>query len=222
MTDQALIDYLTTFITPERRARLDEILAQRTRHLTVVLEDLQLEHNASAVMRSCEAFGVQDIHVIEQGHEFNPNIFISMGTERWLTLHHYWDTASCFAQLRGQGYRILATSPHTSEISIRELPVKQPIALVFGNELRGISTLAQTQADGLVYIPMRGFCESFNLSVSTALCLYELTERLPQEQPHWQLSPAQQQELRLAWLRYTVKASAALERLFRKQRGTQP
>lgn len=176
-TDPALTEYLAGFLLPERRARLRDVLARRTNHVTVVLEDIFDPHNASAVLRSCEAMGIQTVHIIQMRHKFQVKEGVSMGTGKWLTLVHHSSTESCFEALRSLGYQICAASPPLPDS--RPLPdykAVQKTAVVLGSEKDGLSDFARKNADILLTIPMRGFAESFNLSVSAAVVVYALRE----------------------------------------------
>ena len=191
ITLQKLIDYLAQFISPERLQRIDTVIAQRTRFINIVLEDLYQPHNASAVMRSCDAFGIQDLNVIEQEHRFKPSAGIALGAEKWLTVNRYSGDGAleeCFKKLKREGYLLIATSPDQSSPDISEIPVDQKISLIFGAELTGLSEEAFDMADIKCKIPMLGFTESFNISVSAAIFMYELTNRLRNSGVQWRLS----------------------------------
>lgn len=222
---QQLIEYLAEFATEERIRRIDEVVRNRTRHITVVLEDIYQPHNASAVLRSCDCFGVQDIHVIENENPFDPDTGITIGADRWLTLYNYRDrgdnnTGRCFKKLRSEGYSIIAMTPHHDEVSIDELPVDRKTALLFGTELEGLSGYAMKEADGFSRIPMYGFSESYNISVSTALALYETVSRLRKSGVDWQLSDEEQTDLRLEWLKQSIRAGEELARKFVENHDT--
>ena len=219
-----LVDYLARFVTDERRARMHEVLAKRTRYLTVVVEDIYQPHNASAVLRTCDGFGVQDVHIIENRNEYRLNPGVELGTAQWLTLHRYRgvgdNTPTAIDSLRAAGYRIVATTPHTDQVALEELDLARgPVALLFGNELDGLSETALEAADEHLVIPMYGFVESFNISVSAAIVLHHLTRRMRAEAPDWQLSEKERQALLLRWLRRNVKNHAAIERQFLERSG---
>lgn len=199
-----LITFLSQFITPEKQKRVEQVLEQRTRYLTVVLEDIYQPHNASAVLRSCECFGLQDVHIIEKHNPFQPNRDIALGAPKWLSLHHYraeegQNTQTCLEALRDQGYCIAATTLRENSIPIHELNLERPIALCFGTEEQGLSDEAHKMADVFVQIPMYGFTQSFNISVTAALFLYDLTNRLRESAAAWQLSPVDKLMLTLEW-----------------------
>ena len=214
---EKLLDELYKIITEEKVEKFEQIAALRTRHLTIVVENLYQEHNASAVMRSCDCFGIQDIHVIEKGNKFNVNREIAMGAGKWIDNHHYVDklfpTKKCITTLKDQGYKIVATTPHTDDIEIQDLDVSEPIALMFGTEQTGLSETALEQADALVKIPMYGFTESFNISVSAALSMLTLRKKLEQlDNVDWLLSKAEQTELKIKWCKNIIKNPEIVER----------
>lgn len=218
-TTKKLVSYLREFIIDERWETLNDVLEERTRHICVVLEDIYQSHNASAVLRSCDCFGIQDVHVIENDNNFSLSKGVTIGADRWLTLKKYREknvnnTRVCFEKLHQEGYRIIATTPHEQDVTIDELPVNQKTAMVFGAELEGLSEQAMDMADGYAKIPIHGFSESYNISVSAALCLYELTFRLRKSDIRWQLPEDQKMELLLSWLEKSIRASDQLKEKF--------
>lgn len=222
MDEQTRLDlyqFLSEYVSEDRKQRFEEVLARRTRYITTVLEDIYQPQNASAVIRSCEGMGIQDLHIIEHHHDFSVSESVTIGAEKWLTLHNYRqegadNTLACIDQLKGQGYKICATTPHTDDVSIQNLPLDHPVALAFGSEMEGLSDTLMDKADYFVRIPMFGFSESYNISVSAAICLYELRMRLSESDINWQLSEAEKQHLRFEWTRASVKRADMLERYF--------
>ncbi|MEQ9266842.1 MAG: RNA methyltransferase [Balneolaceae bacterium] len=218
-TRKELIDYLKGFTTEARLDKFEEVLSKRTKHISVVLEDLHKPHNANAVLRSCEALGIQDIHIIENENEFDTEGQVSIGAHQWLTLNRYnedsgMNVETCFESLRKEGYKIIATTPHENDSNINELDISEKTALVFGGELTGISDKVKEQADGFVKIPMYGFSESFNISVSAAISLYDVTSRLRATGLNWGLSEKEKEVLTLDWLIQTIKAGEKLVEKF--------
>lgn len=214
-----LIEYLIEFTTEERVERINEVLENRTRHITVILEDIYQPHNASAVLRSCDCFGIQDVHIIENMNRFDPSAGVALGADQWLTLHHYRDeggnnTERCFERLQAAGYSIVAMSPHRDDALIKELPAERQTALLFGTELEGLSDYAMKNADGFAKIPMYGFSESYNISVSAALALYDLVSRLRKSGAGWRLSEEEKTDLRLEWLKHSIRAGEELVQKF--------
>ncbi len=212
---KGLISHLAKFITDHKRNLVEEVLSQRTRHVTLVLEDIYQSQNASAVFRTAECFGIQDIHLIENLNKYSLSRGVLKGANKWLSLIHHdssdQNTASCFQQLKQKGYMILATSPNATQ-SIADVDASTKIALLMGNELHGLSDYALHNADLLVKIPMYGFTESLNLSVSAAIGLSELITKMRKSSVNWRLSEDEQLQLRLSWYRKLVRNSAIIEK----------
>jgi tRNA (guanosine-2'-O-)-methyltransferase len=175
-TKTKLLDYLETMITEQRKEKFGEILRNRTRFITIVLEDIFQPHNASAVLRTCDCFGIQDVHIIENRNRYEVNPDVALGSSKWLTLHKYNkaenNTAECLSRLKEEGYRIIATTPHKDDFTPQTLPIGSKFALVFGTELEGLTETAISMADGFVRIPMFGFTESEHQCIrrDIALC----------------------------------------------------
>ena len=201
--------YLKQFVTENRQQRLSEIIANRTRHVTVVLEDLFQAQNISAVLRTCDCYGVQDVHVIQHRNEFEANKEISMGADKWLTIYEYphseHNVKDCIDRLHEQGYWVAATLPDERKRTIFDLPVEQKTAFLFGTELTGLSEEAIKYADGNVLIPMYGFTESFNISVCAALSLFYLTEKMRASDIKWRLTDEEQTTLKLYWSMQVIR-----------------
>ncbi|MEE4257927.1 MAG: RNA methyltransferase [Bacteroidales bacterium] len=217
------LEYLEGFITENKRMLFDKVIEQRTRHITVVLEDIYQSQNASAVLRSCDCFGVQDVHIIENRYEYSINPDVALGSTKWLNLQKYntedENTQACYKNLREQGYQIIATTPHKDDLLLDELDVSRKTALVFGTELEGLSVTAIEQADAWVKIPMYGFTESFNISVSAAIILWHLTGKLRKSDIPWQLNDAERIETRLQWALSVVKHPDKHKRAFLIREG---
>lgn len=224
-TTHDLIEFLSNFITDNRLDRYHNILNDRTRYFTVVLEDIFQGHNASAVLRSCDCFGVQDIHLIETRNEFNVCDRISRGSDNWVFQHHYESnsTVQVLEKLKKQGYRIVATTPHKGSVSMYDFDVaKAPFALVFGTEFTGITDEVINEADEFLTIPMYGFTESLNISVSAAIIInYMATTIRKTEGVNWQLNEADRDEVMLSWLRQRIKKVDLLEKEFYRRAGLQ-
>ena len=208
-----LTEYLSGYVTNERFNLFTNIIEERTRYLTVVLEDIYQPQNASAVLRSCDCFGVQDVHIIENRNEFTLNPQVELGSSKWLTLKKYNEEENnsrlALRKLKEQGYRIVATSPHENDTFLENFDLeKGKTALVFGSELPGISEVIQEEADEFLKIPMYGFTESFNISVSAAIVLHHLTLNLKKmPKPVWELNEDEKNELIFEWLKKTIKKS---------------
>ncbi len=218
-----LIEYLRGFVSEARWKRINQVLENRTQHITVVLEDIYQPHNASAVLRSCDGFGIQDVHIIENRNQFDVSSEVTIGSDQWLTLHRYNkpeqdNVAACFERLRTDGYQIIATTPHEYDSDLNTLSIEQPTALVFGTELEGVTEQVMKQADGYVKIPMFGFSESFNISVSAAICLYDTSTRVRSSGVKWELSWQKKQDMLLEWLKKSIKAGDQLAEQWIKER----
>jgi len=214
---QELIKYLSGFITPRRLEIFETVLERRTRYITVVLEDIYQSHNASAVLRSCECFGIQDVHIIENRNPYAVNPDVALGSDKWLTINTYSrlkdNTRSAIRSLRKNGYRIVATTPHKDSVSVHDFDLSDgKVALMFGTELRGLSEDALKDADEFLHLPMVGFTESLNISVSVAIILFHLTQTLQSLSLNWQLTPLERSEIKLNWLRKSIKKVELLEK----------
>jgi tRNA (guanosine-2'-O-)-methyltransferase len=206
---QKVSSYLSTFLSETRLSRIRDVLENRTRHVTVVLEDLYQTQNISAVMRTCECFGVQDVHVLENENEFTVHKAISMGANKWLTISNYPKSdnnlENCILTLKSKGYKIVATVPGEESCFLEQLPIHDKTAFLFGTELTGLTNEAIKMADVCVKIPMYGFTESYNISNSVAIVLSNFVEKLKKSSVQWQLSPSEKEELLLEWLQKSVK-----------------
>jgi tRNA (guanosine-2'-O-)-methyltransferase len=214
-----LIKYLSEYITPERQMLFDKVLKSRTRHITVVLEDIFQPQNASAVLRSCDCFGIQDVHIIENRNKFTVSENVSLGSSKWLNLNTYDsgsnNTLECINKLKDDGYRIIATTPHTEDINLEDFNISGgKSAIVFGTELSGITDTVKENADEFLKIPMYGFTESFNISVSAAIILHHLSHKLRDSGIAWELSEDEKDQIMLEWIGKTLKKANLLEKRF--------
>ena len=210
------IAYLATFMTEERFSLFERTLAQRTNYMTILAENTFHPHNAAALMRHCEAFGVQRMHTIETRCTFDPSQNISRGSDRWLNLVRHNSTEEALAALKAEGYRLVATTPHRESCTPETFDVtKGKFALIFGTEHAGISEEAMAAADEYLRIPMCGMVESLNVSASAAILIYQLTGRIRAQVAGWPLSEREQTELLYDWTRLSVKdAERILQRRF--------
>ena len=259
--NQELLTYLSQFVTPRRLQKMHAVLAERSRYLTVLLEDIYQPHNASAVLRSCDSCGVQDVSIVEKRNRYRVNPGVELGTAQWLTLRRYRleggsrdapdagehpsqeaaapqtarlpaslvggalstskePVTDAIRELRERGYRIVATTPHGDDVELGSFDLSRgKAALCFGTEMEGLSRQLLAEADEHLRIPMYGFVESFNISVSAAIVIYTLTQRLRRESNFdWRLTDEEREETLLAWLRGSVKEAPRLEKRFRAER----
>lgn len=204
--DHELFEYLQTYLTDRRKHLFKKVLAERTRHFTAVTEDVYQLHNTSAVMRSCDVFGIQDLHVIEELEGKRVDKEIAMGAQKWVSLHRYDTIESCMQNLRNKGYRLIATTPHNDSTLLTDLEVDTKTAFFFGKEDTGLSDAVLENADGFLKIPMYGFTESLNISVSAAIVLQHVVSRMREEGIAWQLSEEEKQQLELEWTKRSIKS----------------
>lgn len=155
-----------------RRERIEQVVAARTRSVTVVLDRLEDSFNMAAVLRTCEGMGLQDVHVIRNPDApFAPNSKVTQGCDKWLDLHVHRDFKSCAEQLKANGYRVLASAIRPGATSLFELRFDEKVAMVLGNERFGVSEEVLTYSDGTFWIPMRGFSQSLNISAAASACI---------------------------------------------------
>ena len=208
MIDEKLLEYFEGFLTDKRKTLFKTILEQRTRHFAVVLEDIFQPHNASAVVRSCDIFGVQDVYAIENTYVNKVSRHVAKGSQKWLNFHRFKkdgnNTKDCLDALKAKGYQIIGTTPHTETI-LPDFDITKKAAFVFGEESEGISDYVKEHADGFLKIPMVGFTESLNISVAAAIVLQDVTSKLRNSDLDWKLSEEEKNELYFNWVKKTIK-----------------
>jgi len=231
------IEFLSQFITSDRLQRFEEVLSNRTRHITMVIEDIYQPQNASAVVRTSECLGLQDIHIIEkdihiieQNNVYELNKDVVVGASKWIRMHKHKknpnNTRTCYERLRAAGYKIYATTPNINGYTPDTLPLDEKVAIVLGNEGEGLSATAIEEADGCIQIPMYGFTESYNISVAASIIAYELVQRLHASEIEWQLNEIEWQlnedeknEIRLRWMKKVLRRVELFESEFYTRRG---
>lgn len=217
--EHLLIQHFAQYITDHKKAFFQKVLNQRTRHITVVLEDIYQSQNASAAIRTSECMGLQDVHIVENTSKYQFNTRVLKGSDKWMNLVRYRsrkinNTEICFQRLREHGYTIYTAAPAEDGISIHDISKENRTAIVFGNELRGASEYALKNCDQKVRIPMFGFTESLNISVSVAICMNALITRLHGDEWLYGLSQEEKDELTLQWYRKVVRKSDLIEKEF--------
>jgi tRNA (guanosine-2'-O-)-methyltransferase len=218
---QARIAFLEQQLSATRLEKVRAVLSQRTRHLTVVLENLFHPENGNAVLRSVECFGLQEMHVIQEKYDWKYSLKIARGAAKWTDVQAYGSTdggaAKCYAALKARGYKLVATDPSSGSCTAENLDLQQPIALLFGTESTGLEPDTLALADERIHIPMVGFTESFNISVSAGILLAQLRQRMEREVPAWRLPETEAAALYENWLIQSVRHADALLRAFEKQ-----
>jgi tRNA (guanosine-2'-O-)-methyltransferase len=236
-----LISHLSGFVTKNRLKQFHRILEHRTRYLAILMEDIYQSQNASAVLRTCECTGIQDVHIVEDSNQYEINPDVSLGSDKWLSLHYYRSDGAgdpalhnrkpgreggrqiemAVTALKEKGYRIVATSPHREGASPENFNLlKGKAVFMFGTELNGLTDRALALADEFLQIPMLGFTESYNISVSAAVILYSLRKRLEETGVDWRIGQEEGSEILLDWLRKSVRMSEQIEKKFRQDYGS--
>jgi tRNA (guanosine-2'-O-)-methyltransferase len=217
MTNTELIEYLEKFVTDKRKELFFDIIRHRTRYITVAMEDIFQSQNASAVLRTCDCLGIQDVHIIENYNKYQVNPDVALGAHKWLSLKKYNsktldNTEDAIINLKKNGYRIIATSPHKNEIDLTNFDLnKGKAAFLFGNEKQGLSKKALAMSDEFVTIPMFGFTESYNISVSAAILLYQLIIQLKiSKDIDWRVSDEEKNDILLDWFMISIRNSKGI------------
>lgn len=206
MIDLQLLNHLEGFLTDNRREKFTRVLSGRTKHFTVATEDVYQLHNTSAVIRSCDVFGIQEVHIVEEVNSKRIDSEIAMGAQKWLDLKRHHHVKDAIKTLKKDGYQIIATTPHTNDCDLHEFDVTKKSCFFFGRETEGLSQDVLDAADGFLKIPMAGFTESLNISVSAAIILQHVTTKLKQTDIVWQLTENEKFEKRLDWIKKTIKS----------------
>ncbi|WP_298368988.1 RNA methyltransferase [uncultured Lutibacter sp.] len=223
MVDEKYIQYLEQFVTEKRRNLFNTVLNERTRHFTVAIEDIFQPHNASAVVRTCDIFGVQDMHVIESKYKFYASRLVAKGAQKWIDFSMYNkkntnNTLDCIAALKEKGYKIIATTPHNESCLLQDFDITQKSAFFFGVEKEGLSKDVMDNADGYLKIPMVGFTESLNISVAAAIILQDLNQKLKQSNIDWRLTELEKREKYLDWMEKSIKSIKKIKENYFEQK----
>ncbi|NNK87649.1 MAG: RNA methyltransferase [Flavobacteriaceae bacterium] len=206
MRDKKLLEYLESYLTDRRKQRFTDVLDRRTRHYTVAIEDIYQLHNTSAVLRSCDIFGIQDVHIIEDKYSDRIDSEIAMGAQKWVDIAKHSSAAECVRYVKSRGYQVVATTPHSDKCTLETFDINPRSCFFFGKEADGLSSEILDQADAFLTIPMHGFTESLNISVSAAIILQHMTSRLRKSVIDWRLTEAEKLDLRLDWCKRSIKS----------------
>jgi tRNA (guanosine-2'-O-)-methyltransferase len=222
-----LIKHLSQYVTRNKIDKINEMLKYRTNYVTLILEDIYKPHNAGATIRTCECLGVQNIHIIENTSLFTVSHDVTQGSYKWVTLHRYNEknrnnTETCIRTLKSEGYRIIATTPNTNidNQTLEEISLDTKLAFMFGNEEEGLSDYSLKAADAYLKLPMHGFTRSYNISVSVAITLSYIIDKLHKSNVPWQLTRTEKNELTLAWYKKNIRRSDLIEKAFLEQQDT--
>ncbi len=206
MINIKLLNHLESYLTAKRLQRFNSVLDQRTKHFTVATEDVYQLHNTSAVIRSCDVFGVQEVNIVEEVNTKRIDREIAMGAQKWVDLNRFHSVKDCISNLKAKGYQIVATTPHAEDCDLYDFDVTKKSCFFFGRETEGLSEEVIQQADCFLKIPMVGFTESLNISVSAAIILQHATSKLKKTEIDWQLTEEEKLEKRLDWCKKTIKS----------------
>ena len=206
MIDLKLLAYLESFLTDSRKEKFTTVLSKRTKHFTVAVEDVYQLHNTSAVIRSCDVFGLQEVNIIEERNSKRIDREIAMGAQKWVDFNRFQSATDCMASLKQNGYQIVATTQHANDCLLHDFDVSKKSCFFFGSETEGLSEAVLKNADCFLKIPMVGFTESLNISVSAAIILQHVTTQLRLSSSNWQLTPEELLEKRLDWIKKTIKS----------------
>lgn len=214
MIDLNLVEYLETYLTDSRKETFKRVLAQRTKYFTVATEDVYQLHNTSAVIRTCDVFGIQEVQIIEEHNSKRIDREIAMGAQKWVDINRFHSVKDCLADMKQKGYQIVATTPHATDCDLHAFDISKKSCFFFGRETEGLSQDVLDAADCFLKIPMVGFTESLNISVSAAIILQHVTSKLRQSTSDWQLSESEVIEKRLDWVKKSTKSYEALVKHF--------
>ncbi len=206
MVDLKLLEHLETYLTENRRKRFNDVLPQRTKHFTVATEDVYQLHNTSAVIRSCDVFGIQEVNIVEEQNTKRIDREIAMGAQKWVDLNRFHSVKDCILDLKNKGYQIVATTPHSNDCELHDFDVSKKSCFFFGRETEGLSEEVLEAADCYLKIPMVGFTESLNISVSAAIILQHVTTKLRKTNIDWKLTNEEILEKKLDWISKTIKS----------------
>ena len=211
MVDLDYLAFLENILTDNRKERFQQVLSKRTNHFTIAMEDIFQLHNTSAVMRSCEVFGIQQLNIIEERYTKSIDKEIAMGAQKWVDVNRFDSISGCISSMKSKGYQIIATTPHENDCDLDDFDISKPSAIFFGTERDGLSEEVLQNADGFLKIPMAGFTESLNISVSAAIIIQNLMSRLHKSDIKWQLSEEEILDKRLQWAKNTIKDIKRIE-----------
>ena len=217
MADLKLLEYLESYLTEHRRERFTSVLKQRTKYFTVATEDVYQLHNTSAVIRSCDVFGIQEVNIIEEVNTKRIDREIAMGAQKWVDLNRYNTVNQCIKDLKTKGYQIVATTPHAEDCDLIDFDISKKSCFFFGRETEGLSQQVLDEADCFLKIPMFGFTESLNISVSAAIILQHVTSKLRNSDIPWQLKEEERIAKRFHWIEKTIKNYDAIVERFKSQ-----
>ena len=207
---QETFDYLKQFLTDERLSKIEHFSQESSDFVLPVMEDVYQFRNAAAIVRSVEACGFHHVVALEEENVFNPNLKVTKGAETWVKVEKMPNNLDSLKEIKNRSYKILAVSPENNATMLPDYEVKEPIALVFGTELEGVSDEILDFADETLAIPMYGLTKSFNVSVAAAICMYELKQKLMKSGIDYKLSEEKLLEMKIRWTVNSIRSGEEL------------
>ena len=207
---QETFDYLKQFLTDVRLSKIEHFSQESSDFVLPVMEDVYQFRNAAAIVRSVEACGFHHVVALEEENVFNPNLKVTKGAETWVKVEKMPNNLDSLKEIKNRSYKILAVSPENNATMLPDYEVKEPIALVFGTELEGVSDEILEFADETLAIPMYGFTKSFNVSVAAAICMYELKQKLMKSGIDYKLSEEKLLEMKIRWTVNSIRSGEEL------------
>ncbi|WP_234109022.1 MULTISPECIES: TrmH family RNA methyltransferase [Chryseobacterium] len=206
MKDHETFQYLKQFLTSERIQKIEHFAQESSDFVLPVMEDVYQYRNAAAIVRSVEACGFHKIVAMENQNVFHPNLRVTKGAETWVEVEKLPHHLDSLKEIRNRGYKIVAVSPEKNARLLPEYEITEPLALVFGTELEGVSEEILDFANETLAIPMYGFTKSFNVSVAAAICFYELKQKLLRSNIDYKLSEEKLLKMKIRWAVNSIRS----------------
>lgn len=210
----ALYQYLSTFLTAERLAKIEHYAPQSSDFILPVMEDVYQFRNAAAIVRSVEACGFHKIVALEKENIFDPNLKVTKGADTWVEVEKMPWQLDSVKEIKKRGYRIVAVSPENNATMLPDFQISEPVALIFGTEWQGVTEEILDFADETLAIPMYGFTRSFNVSVAASICMYELKQKLLHSGLDYLLSDEKQLRTKIRWAARSIPSGDEIMRHF--------
>ncbi len=217
-TPHEIYDYIKQFLTEERLNKIEHFSVESSDFVLPVMEDVYQYRNAAAIVRSVEACGFHQVVALEEENVFNPNLKVTKGADTWVKVEKLPRNLASLQEIKSRGYKILAVSPEKNATMLPDYEVKEPIALVFGTELEGVSQEILDFADETLAIPMYGFTKSFNVSVAAAICMYELKQKLIKSNIDYKLSEEKLLQIKIRWALNSIKSGEMILEKFLEEK----
>lgn len=199
-------EYLKQFLTDERQSKIEHFAPESSDFVLPVLEDVYQFRNAAAILRSVEACGFHKVVALQEENNFEPNLKVTKGADTWVEVEKLPRNMESFQKIKDKGYKIVVVSLENNAKMLPEYEITEPIALVFGTEMEGVSQEILDFADETLAIPMYGFTRSFNVSVAASLCMYELKQKLIKSDMDYKLNEEKLLRMKIRWAVNSIKS----------------